>query len=915
MPTSYPSSATVYSLSGLNLTLLKVANYGSIQFKAPSPNSYILNASPLAAAISSIVITYSSTKYLTVTCGSTSSLGTTVTPTTSGKVYTYDLNGATYFKLANMNSSGAVQVASIQINFASTSGPTLSLSPTTLSLTAGGSTATSTVTTNGTSYTVTGGDSTVATASKSSNTITVSPVGAGSCSFTVTATDGTNTKTVYLTVTVVAPTVSVSVSPTPASVNYNASTTATATASGFPDGTSVTYTISGADAAIATTSINSSSGLISITGVKGGTTTASVTATGGSYSASVSLDINVVKTLSSLSSSGTPSTTSYSAGSAFQSSGLTITATFNDGSTDDVTDSVTWSALTEGSTSVTGTYTYGSSSKTVAIGGLTVSAAAAAGTYTLLTSLDQLSAGKHVAISNTNAVGDGAYFASTSTTDYGFDRTTNTINSDSTVTPSSTTEEFLLGGSTGAWTLATTKSSSGGTIYYSGSSYYLKASSSPTSGYQWSISINSGYTDAKCNDYTDYYLGYYNGSTYYFDVEGSGSSIYFFVENSTTPSKTVTDLVASGTPSTTSYTAGQSFNSSGLTVTATYDDGTTANVVSSVTWTPSPLTQGTTSVTGTYGGKTVVVSGITVSAAAAQGTYQLVTSADQLTAGSKYLIGSTATAGTGYFLANSAKNTYYMAKADVTVNSDITVTPTSTTEELTLGGSTGAWTFQTTKNSTAGTLCNTVSGSYYDLMVKASPTSGTDYTGWAITVASSGAAKISSTVSSKTNYIYYASTYTSYELTTTSSTVYLYKEIATGSSDLTLAKQWAVAFNTAFSNICNAQGNTAIATIQSTWSTQYSNFGNLASSVQAYLTASTSTDSDITAMWAKYTYIYNKYSTNLTTSGGDFLSKGSSAYKGEGLKTSSESTAILVVASMMATGLLGFYLLKKKKAI
>jgi LPXTG-motif cell wall-anchored protein len=152
-------------------------------------------------------------------------------------------------------------------------------------------------------------------------------------------------------------------------------------------------------------------------------------------------------------------------------------------------------------------------------------------------------------------------------------------------------------------------------------------------------------------------------------------------------------------------------------------------------------------------------------------------------------------------------------------------------------------------------------------------------------------------------------------LTTTSSTVYLYKEIATGSSDLTLAKQWAVAFNTAFSNICNAQGNTAIATIQSTWSTQYSNFGNLASSVQAYLTASTSTDSDITAMWAKYTYIYNKYSTNLTTSGGDFLSKGSSAYKGEGLKTSSESTAILVVASMMATGLLGFYLLKKKKAI
>lgn len=76
--------------------------------------------------------------------------------------------------------------------------------------------------------------------------------------------------------------------------------------------------------------------------------------------------------------------------------------------------------------------------------------------------------------------------------------------------------------------------------------------------------------------------------------------------------KALSSLSSSGTPNTTTYAAGQSFNPAGLTVTATYSDSSTANVTSSVVWTPSPLTQGTTSVTGSYGGKTITVSGLTV---------------------------------------------------------------------------------------------------------------------------------------------------------------------------------------------------------------------------------------------------------------------------------------------------------------
>lgn len=82
-----------------------------------------------------------------------------------------------------------------------------------------------------------------------------------------------------------------------------------------------------------------------------------------------------------------------------------------------------------------------------------------------------------------------------------------------------------------------------------------------------------------------------------------------------TVTKVVSSLSKGSTsPSKTTYTAGESFDPSGLTITATYSDSTTSNVTSSVTWTPDPLTAGTTSVTGTFGGKSITISGLTVTA-------------------------------------------------------------------------------------------------------------------------------------------------------------------------------------------------------------------------------------------------------------------------------------------------------------
>ena len=100
---------------------------------------------------------------------------------------------------------------------------------------------------------------------------------------------------------------------------------------------------------------------------------------------------------------------------------------------------------------------------------------------------------------------------------------------------------------------------------------------------------------------------------------------------SATCTVTVTKVVSSlskgsTSPSKITYTAGESFNPGGLTITANYNDSTSEDVTNSVVWTPDPLTAGTTSVTGTYGGKSITITGLTVNEAAQPESYSIVPS-------------------------------------------------------------------------------------------------------------------------------------------------------------------------------------------------------------------------------------------------------------------------------------------------
>ncbi|MCR5079389.1 MAG: endonuclease [Bacilli bacterium] len=135
-----------------------------------------------------------------------------------------------------------------------------------------------------------------------------------------------------------------------------------------PTGLTITATYDDASTANVTTSVKWPSLEVGMTSIKG-------TYTQGSVSLQVEVNgITVTEplALTSLSVKGVPSKVDYTAGDTFDPTGLTVTAGYNDGTTEEVTSKVIWGELSEGSHSVTGTYTYKDVSKTVTVSGLTI---------------------------------------------------------------------------------------------------------------------------------------------------------------------------------------------------------------------------------------------------------------------------------------------------------------------------------------------------------------------------------------------------------------------------------------------------------------------------------------------------------------------------------------------------------------
>ena len=95
------------------------------------------------------------------------------------------------------------------------------------------------------------------------------------------------------------------------------------------------------------------------------------------------------------------------------------------------------------------------------------------------------------------------------------------------------------------------------------------------------------------------------------ELKYSNSSTPIYIKSiavtyETAPAKTLTSLAISGTPTKTTYNVGEEFDPTGLVVTGTYDDKSTAPITNGITWTKNPKTMslGNTSctVTASVGG-------------------------------------------------------------------------------------------------------------------------------------------------------------------------------------------------------------------------------------------------------------------------------------------------------------------------
>lgn len=140
--------------------------------------------------------------------------------------------------------------------------------------------------------------------------------------------------------------------------------------------------------------------------------------------------------------------------------------------------------------------------------------------------------------------------------------------------------------------------------------------------------------------------------------------------------KELSSIAISGTPSKTTYAPGDVFSTDGLTVTATYNNGSTADVTSDVAWSFDPATFATegsqnVAVTATYNGKTATENYTVTVETPTSTTYTLVTSIDDLVDGAKYVLVETGGTRAASKWSSSAFSTVAKGPSSYTIDGDV----------------------------------------------------------------------------------------------------------------------------------------------------------------------------------------------------------------------------------------------------
>ena len=241
--------------------------------------------------------------------------------------------------------------------------------------------------------------------------------------------------------------------------------------------------------------------------------------------------------------------------------------------------------------------------------------AASGDIFTLVTTESELKAGDVIIIVNK----DASKALSTTQNDNNRGASAVTI-SGNDVTSADDTQEITLEGTSGAWYFNV----GNGYLYAASSSKnYLKTQTTKDNNSKAQITISSSSTNIKFQGSNTRNILQYNPNTNngepLFSCYNPASQKAVSIYKKATSSKTLTSLAISGDATKKAYNDGDAFDPTGLVVTGTYDDNTTATITNGITWatTPATLTVGTTScsVTATVNGVTspaYEVAGLTV---------------------------------------------------------------------------------------------------------------------------------------------------------------------------------------------------------------------------------------------------------------------------------------------------------------
>ena len=237
--------------------------------------------------------------------------------------------------------------------------------------------------------------------------------------------------------------------------------------------------------------------------------------------------------------------------------------------------------------------------------------AAAGDNFTLVTAESELKAGDIIIIVNKSAK-----MALSTTQNSGTRGASSVTITENNIKSTNDTQEITLEGSVGAWYFNV-----GNGYLYAASSKknQLKTQTAKNDNSKASLSFkSSGVTIKFLGKSTHNILRYNPDNNGLFNCYDSEKFNPVFIYKKTA-TKTLTSLAISGEPTKKAYNDGEAFDPTGLVVTGTYDDNTTATITNGITWatTPATLTVGTTScsVTATVNGVTspaYEVAGLTV---------------------------------------------------------------------------------------------------------------------------------------------------------------------------------------------------------------------------------------------------------------------------------------------------------------